>query len=157
MLNLDQKAAQYAQRMVKEGVRVKDAKALENLITKTLGVLQEQGIYAMMLFLFSRTSDEARIAPHIREQLYVLVGILPSFTNMNQPSAQETIATLANEDKKERENQFGERQADEAEIALPFYSDHVCENLDTLLMVKDLYEQTLIYARYGAEAEDKSS
>ena len=133
-LNLDQKAAQYAQKIVQAGLEAKkDAKAVENLMTKTLGVLQEQGVYAMILFLFSRSSDEERIAERIRPSLYGLLSELPAF--------------FQNEKLKELQN--GKVKS---ALALEFYSNHVCESLDTLLLVRDLYEQTLIYARYGAKA-----
>jgi len=138
-LNLDQQAAIYAQQMVQaalEGKAVKEAKAIENLITKTLGVLQEQGVYASMLFLFSRSSDEAKIAPAIRHSLYELLRQLPAFQSDTE------LASLTKESK--------------ASDVLPFYAKKVCGNLDTLLLVKDLYEQTLIYARYGAKAECKA-
>jgi hypothetical protein len=132
-LNLDQQAALCAQQMVKEGSPVKDAKALENVITKTLGVLQEQGVYACMLFLFSRTSHEEKITPKIRLALYRVLQKLPGYqTNV--------VLTGFNEESK-------------AVDVLPFYANNVCHDLDTLLLVKDLYEQTLIYARYGAKAE----
>jgi hypothetical protein len=137
MLNLDQQAAIQSQVIVREGVKVKDAKAVENLITKTLGVLQEQGVYAMMLFLFSRTSDEEKIAPHICAPLYVLLRQLPVFQDNTD---------LAGFDKNTT-----------AEPVLQFYAQAVCNNLDTLLLVKDLYEQTLIYARYGAKAAGKGA
>lgn len=136
MLNLDQQAAIQSQIIVREGVKVKDAKAVENLITKTLGVLQEQGIYAMMLFLFSRTSDEEKIAPHIRAPLYALLQQLPVFQNNAELSANLS--------------DFSASTA--AEPVLQFYAQAVCSKLDALLLVKDLYEQTLIYARYGAKA-----
>lgn len=132
MLNLDQQAAIQSQIIVREGVKVKDAKAVENLITKTLGVLQEQGVYAMMLFLFSRTSDEEKIAPHICAPLYVLLRQLPVFQDNTDLAG------------------FDENTA--AEPVLQFSAQTLCNNLDTLLLVKDLYEQTLIYARYGAKA-----
>jgi len=132
-LNLDQRAAHYAQEMVEGSLEVKDAKAAENLITKTLGVLQEQGVYAMMLFLFSRSSAEDEIAPKLRQPLYRLLQELPLSQNSQDLTG------------------FAENTA--AQQVLPFYADHVCSNLDTLLLVKELYEQTLIYARYGAKAE----
>jgi len=162
-LNLDQQAAIYAQQMVQaalEGKAVKEAKAVENLITKTLGVLQEQGVYASMLFLFSRRdcqawcgagnagvyasmlflfprgSEEAKIALSIRHSLYELLRQLPAFQSDTE------LASLTKESK--------------ASDVLPFYAKKVCGNLDTLLLVKDLYEQTLIYARYGAKAEGKA-
>lgn len=133
ILNLDQKAAHYAQKMVKGSVEVKDAKAAENLITKALGVLQEQGVYAMMLFLFSRSGAEDEIAPKLRQPLYRLLQELPLFQNSQDLTG------------------FAENTT--AQQVLPFYADRVCSNLDTLLLVKELYEQTLIYARYGAKAE----
>jgi len=152
-LNLDQKAAQCAQKIIESAIPKPDeAKAVENLITKTLSVLQEQGVYAMMLFLFSRTSKENKISPHIRQQLYDLLQTLPAFTNIKLPSAQETLDALAIGDNEGRKT----KQVAEAKQALSFYSDQVCQDLHTLFMVKDLYEQTLIYARYGAKAKGKS-
>lgn len=129
ILNLDQKAAQYAQKIISEGQQAGQAKEIENLITKTLGVLQEQGVYAMMLFLFSRTGKEKNISPHIRQQLYGLLQEIP-FVQIDIP-------------------------ADKAQEVFKLYSDQVCHDLDTLLLVKELYEQTLIYARYGAKAANK--
>lgn len=141
-LNLDRAAATYAQEMVRrtkgiQGVS-KPVETLERLVTKTLGVLQEQGVYAMVLFLCSRTSDEAKIAPVIRSQLFRLLRddenthFLPGFEKRNVPA----------------------NDAD-AQTALNFYSENVMEDLDTLLLVRELYEQTLIYARYGAKAEGR--
>jgi len=121
-LNLDQLAAQYAQKIVADG-----QDGLENLITKTLGVLQEQGVYACLLFLFSRTGNEKKLEKKTRPHLYNLLKELPSF--------QESVINDEN--------------------GLQFFSDSVCSDLDTLLLVKELYEQTLIYARYGAKAEGK--
>lgn len=122
-LNLDQLAAQYAQKIVTDGKA-----EIENLITKTLGVLQEQGVYACLLFLFSRTSNEKSLAAKTRPHLYALLKELPAFT-----------ASEINDSN-----------------ALKFYANAVCDDLDTLLLVKELYEQTLIYARYGAKAEGKA-
>lgn len=129
--NLDKLAAERAQAIVhnaKKGVPdvKKPVETLERLDTKALGVLQEQGVYALMLFLFSRTSDEKKVAPIIRNQLYEALKKLPDFKDADIK--------------------------DEAQKALEFYSKNVLEDLDTLILVRDLYEQTLIYARYGAKA-----
>jgi hypothetical protein len=135
-INLDQRAAHYAQEMVSQAVSDKKrAKPAENLITKTLGVLQEQGVYAMILFLFSRTGDEQKIAPKLRGPLYLLTKELPQYQNNGDLAIFE--------------------EKTEAQPVLAFYAQSVCENLDNLLLVKELYEQTLIYARYGAKAEGK--
>ena len=39
---------------------------------------------------------------------------------------------------------------------LKHVADQVCEKLELLLLVKNLFEQTLIYARYGAKARAES-
>ncbi|MCE7984165.1 MAG: hypothetical protein DYG89_23570 [Caldilinea sp. CFX5] len=120
-LNLDQLAAQSAQGIVAAGKA-----ECEILITKTLGVLQEQGVYACLLFLFSRSSrQEKDLVAKIRPHLYALLKELPAFT----------ASEITDQN------------------ALKFFADTVCADLDTLLLVKELYEQTLIYARYGAKAE----
>jgi len=139
-MNLDQKAAHYAQDMVAKAISVSDvgkpAETLERLVTKTLGVLQEQGVYATMLFLYSRSSDEAKIAPLIRAPLFRLLQDkdqnhqIPAFASKDVPT-----------------------DGANAETALAFYSEHVLNDLALLLLVRDLYEQTLLYARYGAKAE----
>lgn len=136
-LNLDKVAAESAQAMVKKAKEDPQVKmnvkkpvdTLERLATKALGVLQEQGVYAMMLFLFSRTSDEKEVAPLIRSQIYEALRKLPGF---------ETESIEDNSDK-----------------ALEYFTGKVLNNIDTLLLVRDLYEQTLIYARYAAKAEGK--
>jgi len=132
-LNLDRLAAKRAQAMVEAAQQAtankKSVETLERLSTKALGVLQEQGVYAMMLFLFSRSSDEAQIAPLIRTQLFEALRGLPSLSRGEIPQA-----------------------GTDAQTALRFYADEVLNDLDTLLLVRDLYEQTLIYARYGAKA-----
>ncbi|AEH44108.1 hypothetical protein Thein_0223 [Thermodesulfatator indicus DSM 15286] len=120
--NLDKVAQDHARKMLD----VSDKETLERLVTKALGVLQNQGVYAMMLFLFSRSSKEKEIAPVIRNSLYDALKRLVNFKN-------ETIV-------------------DSPKEALEFYSQKVVENLDTLLLVRDLYEQTLIYARFHAKA-----
>ncbi|MCL5960769.1 MAG: hypothetical protein M1358_15955 [Chloroflexi bacterium] len=139
-LNLGQKAAHYAQEMVAKARVVssvsKPMETLERLVTKTLGVLQEQGVYAMMLFLYSRSSDEAKIAPIVRAQLFRLLEDkdqdhqIPAFADKGVPA-----------------------DGAQAQTGLAFYEEHLMNDLDLLLLVRDLYEESLIYARYGAKAE----
>jgi hypothetical protein len=140
--NLDYWAADAAQKIVKETsqpiVPAKDSslktpkkEEVENLATKTLGVVQENGIYAGMLFLWSRTgkADEA-IALRIRGALLKLLTDRLGIT----PTGSEKA------------------DADNAAETLVYLNNRVCKELDTLIMVKQLWEQTLIYTRYGAKA-----
>ncbi|MCG2736949.1 MAG: hypothetical protein L6282_11240 [Candidatus Methanoperedenaceae archaeon] len=129
LTNLDQLAALYAQEMVKKG---KPVTVLERLVTKTLGVLQAQGVYAMMLYLLSRSGEEEKIAPIICNECYALIKKLPEFSGISVPSDKKKI--------------------------LEFYSSNdILGKIDTLLLIRDLYEQTLIYARYGAKAASKEN
>lgn len=123
--NLDRLAAETAQDIV-SGVDRQEAKDLERLVNKALGVLQEHGVYALMLFLFSRSGSEDEMARKIRPCLHQALRKLPAFGGMSIQ--------------------------DDLKSSLEFYTKHVLGNLDTLLLVRDLYEQILIYTRYGAKA-----
>lgn len=124
MRNLDTLAAQTAQQVITDTGSFK-ASEVENLATKALGVLQENGLYAAAIFLYSRSGTDAKIAPFVRKGLLGL-------------AAQEVVEQPTPED--------------QAQPALKFVTDHIAGDLDTLLLVKQLWEQTLIYVRYGAKA-----
>lgn len=122
--NLDLIAARTAQAIITDTAR-QGAAEVDNLITKALGVLQENGVYAALLYLYSRTnSTDKPIAEQTRLKLLSLIAEL---------GLQSPTRTDAN-------------------TALKFLTDHICNDLDRLLLVKQLWEQTLIYARYGAKA-----
>jgi len=124
-LDLDWLAAQTAQNIIKK-TEGQDANDVDNLLTKVLGVLQENGIYAAFLYLYSRTrSIEQPIAEQARR---ALLGTSPKL-GLTPPSDISTAAPI-----------------------LDFLTNQVCQDLDTLLLFKQLWEQTLIYARYGAKA-----
>ncbi len=123
MENLDTLAAKTAQAIVNATSQPKE---LDTLATKTLGVLQENGVYACTLFLFSRTRDvEKSLANVIQEELFSLCSNL-------LPDGRKVPAS-----KEER---------------LKFVANEIASDLDTLLLVKQVWEQTLIYVRYGAKA-----
>ena len=55
-MNLDLECARRAYGLLYDQTSI-DFKVLENLVTKTLGVLQENGIYALFLFLYSQKEN----------------------------------------------------------------------------------------------------
>lgn len=144
--NLDWHAAQAGQEIIKTTKthwnkgKEEETKAndVENLATKALGVLQENGVYGALLYLYSRSESEQHLAKPIRVQLLELTRLL----KLSPPPTGTK-----------------EKPVDvKAEQALKFLTDDICDDLDRLLLVKQLWEQTLIYARYGAKArgiEDK--
>lgn len=125
MDNLDTLAAHTAQAIIAATLDDYAGKEVDNLATKALGVLQENGVYAGMLFLYSRTGKDEDIAPVIRGRLLALVSTLVPGVAV---------------------------PPDDAQSALQCIADHIANDLDTLLLVKQVWEQTLVYVRYGAKA-----
>jgi hypothetical protein len=123
------RAAETAQAIIAQTIDL-DKATVENLATKTLGVLQEQGVYAATLFTFTRPDKEKKIAETMRQQLIGLArkGILD-----------KTLPPVT---------------ADTAKETLAFVTTQIANDLDTLLLVKQVWEQTLIYVRYGAKARE---
>lgn len=140
------KIAEVIGRSVKKGkVQARD---LETLATKALGVLQSQGVYAMALFLFSRSgkeSEETKMKAEERVATQILSWLWP----LREPyEALKNLQTNGNQPYTDKT--FGEVNSAKNDM-LKEWADLSC-NLDTLLLVRDLYEQTLIYARYHAKA-----
>lgn len=97
------------------------SKELEKLVTNALAVLEEQGIYALFLFLKAR--GDKNVSKELRKFLKVtpqraplLSGNADVFTSLQQ----------------------------------------IGNDLDKLLLARDLVRQTLVYARYHARVPQKS-
>jgi hypothetical protein len=119
--NLDYLAAKHAQKFI-ENANGKGGD-IENKVTKALGVLQENGVYACFLYLQAnkkkddRKDDSLALTQEMRALLEAL-GI----------------------------------KNDNGQDALTF-AQIISGDLHTLLLAKEALEQMLIYARYGAKAE----
>lgn len=121
MLHLDFEAAKAGQAIIGQAKEVGVARAkVENLLTKALGVLQENGPYACTLYLSSQTEEG--------EMAGIVCGALLDLAEVVVSSRPKGLS------------------------GCEYLSDHVCTDLQALLLVKRLWEQTLIYARYGAKA-----
>ncbi|MDM7913339.1 MAG: hypothetical protein QUS09_09605 [Methanotrichaceae archaeon] len=120
-VNLDQLCAKYGWQIAYEVHNV-IGKQSENHITKSLGVLQEDGVYAFFLYQESRGSREKEGAEKIKNCAKELLkeANITGFQNSNDP--------------------------------LQAVRDHLANDLDQLLLAKRLLEQALIYARYHAKA-----
>lgn len=141
--NLDRLAARHAQHIIRR-TKLKNpqddlstqqsAGDVDNAVTKALGVLQENGIYACALYLLSRTqAEEQDTAAVIRDEMLNLL------TNLGFPGWEKPNVTDA------RTN---------AETILKHLAEKVTgdNNLERLLLAKETLEQMFIYARYGAKA-----
>jgi hypothetical protein len=132
MQNIDLKAALAAHQILDAAFAAEnDTDQVENLITKALGIVQESGVYAATLFLLSRRAKpnqkDGRIAKACLPQLlslgFALIGSTRTFTP--ESAARDVLGPVASE---------------------------ICSDLDRLLLVKSVWEQTLIYCRYGAKS-----
>ena len=125
MPNLDSLCAQYGYDMVHEvapdGNLPKSEKSrLENTITKSLGVLQENGLYAFFLYLEYRKEETG--APQLRNKALELL-------------CHNDVSLLSSGS----EDHFQKVRV-------------LTQDLDKVLLARQLLEQMLIYARYHAKA-----
>lgn len=127
MGNLDQLCAQYGYEIASR-VCKKLGKKAENHITRSLGVLQEDGLYAFFLYQSSRGESEKEGAVKLREQAAELL-------------------------KNARIEPFGEVEDPLEAVRGNGHTPGLANKLDELLLAKRLLEQALIYARYHAKAE----
>ncbi|GET42752.1 hypothetical protein [Microseira wollei] len=125
--NLDRLAAEKAQAVI-ANTKSQKASDVENTVTKTLGVLQEDGVYACFLYLLAKEKDNGKAV--ITEMLDLLEKL--GF-GWNKPMNNGQIDLRP-------------------EIVLKHITDNVTQNLERLLLTKETLEQMLIYARYGAKA-----
>jgi hypothetical protein len=133
MINLDRLAAQHAQNIIRHAVDEKQddkkddkkklASSIDNTVTKSLGVLQENGIYACVLYLFAKENENGKLV--INEILGLLVGL--KFEKMTT----------------------GNNYVDSV---LTYINTQITTDLQRLLLARETLEQMLIYARYGAKA-----
>jgi len=121
--NLDRQCAEYGYRIAVE-VHQAIGKGAENHITKSLGVLQEDGVYAFFLYQESRGKSEKPGTDQLKALAAELLNKakIESFAPVSDPL--EAIR---------KEN-------------------GLAADLDNLLLAKQLLEQALIYARYHAKA-----
>lgn len=132
--NLDRLAAQHAQKiihcLVDGDKEVKAAAAsAENTVTKALGVLQEDGVFACFLYLKAKEKENGDVV--IEEMLKLLDGLgfgwgIPKEENGEVDTSVDNVLT--------------------------HITENVTADLERLLFAKETLEQMLIYARYGAKA-----
>jgi hypothetical protein len=138
MTILDKLAAQTAHEIVRRATK-DNAGTLDTLATNTLGVLQEQGVYASVLFLLSRSREVEK--PFALQVLTCWLGLLNNEklamlgAGFSEPWVMNT-----------------EQVPQHSQELLGHFAENIAGNLHRLIAIKQLFEQTLIYVRYGAKA-----
>jgi len=128
--NLDYLAAKHAQAVI-EATQGKKASEIDNTVTKALGVLQENGVYACFLYLLAKEKENGVVV--VGEMLKLLESLDFGWKAPRKEGSAEDVDTSPDK-------------------VLEHISERVTANLERLLLAKDTLEQMLIYARYGAKA-----
>lgn len=126
MIHLDLEAAKTAQSIMKDVKPTKEAvREAEDLITKALGVIQENGPYAAIVFLCSKISGEKDMPSVVRRNLLDLAEALGTASLTKSGDVRKVLDSVVKS---------------------------VSADTDALLLVKEAWEQTLIYARHSAQS-----
>jgi len=123
MQNTDMICAKYGSQ-----IAVELNKSEESLVNKSLGVLQEDGVYAFFLFLAAQSKgNNSTPAYCIHTNIF---DLLKDFF----PSIKKHLAT-------------------QEEDILSIIRDNLAEDLNDLFLSRDIIERTMIYARYHLKAK----
>ena len=145
LINLEPLAASAANKIVNTSLsKNAEATEVENIVTKSLGVLTEQGIYALGLFLATRKRNkdehkrndrksDAIVADSIHLYLASLLKETYLFTD-SLKNKQDVITDFYRE------------------ITAPNENESSVDALRRILLIKQIFETTLTYARYAAKA-----
>ena len=125
--NLDRISAEMGFKLAKNFESEDDARKLENLVTKALGVLIEDGLFAYVIWLKSRSENEKK---YCRKIIEVSSNLLKD----------ERIALASKDD----------NSKDLQDMALDISTD-----IQKTLLARQLLERMLTYARYRAKALQK--
>jgi len=137
--NLDQLCAQFGYQIAQNvNGELSKGSDTENLITKSLGVLQEDGVYAFFLYLASQIKEKK---------------------GDKKDKRSDAARALANQAAKLLKHEWLKLiQVDDGEDAYKKAMEEIrregglASRLNDLLLAKRLLEQALIYARYHAKA-----
>lgn len=120
MQNTDMICAKYGSKIA--GID----KLSEPLVNKSLGVLQEDGVYSFFLFLAAQAKGiQNTQADCIQKDIFDLLKVF--FQSIK--NSQEDILSIVR--------------------------NNLAEDLDDLLLSKDIIERTMVYARYHLKAKPK--
>ena len=126
MINLEPLCAKYGHRMIRpSGIKISEQ---ENVITKALGVLTENGIYAMCINLLSCNKKKYGKS--------ILIEDLQALWRENQLNLIHGRQPVTNNP-----------------AVLLEQVRNIAENLPHLILAKRVTEQALTFARYHAKAD----
>ena len=131
-MNIDLKCAEAANEISKIGLD-------ESSITKSLGILQEDGIYAFFLYILSQKDEAVKLS----KKTYDLLNFFE--TKLGDINSLYEDWEGATNDKKDKKKIY-------SDILLNKIRTNILNDLDKLFFCKEIIERTLIYARYNLKA-----
>ncbi len=118
--NVDMICADYGSK-----IAAKIDKSDESLVNKSLGVLQEEGVYAFFLFLAAQDKGKKSTSAYcIQTEIFDLLKVF--FQSIK--NSQEDILSIAR--------------------------NNLAEDLNDLFLSRDIIERTMVYARYHLKAKE---
>lgn len=151
--NLDKLSAESSQKILElKGERVREDKEvtpgnIEKICTSALAVIQEQGLYAGFLFLLSK-SGKGRKMEELSVEEFVSCNIV--FYLVDLLNSDELWEIGCQYDNKNLKTPL-EVNIYKLDI-LKHVNNVITADLKKLLLIKSIFQQTLIYARYCAKA-----
>ena len=125
------------------------AKDVENLVTKALGVVQESGPFACGLFLLSKAGDKP-----IEETPYEAVVACHILSRLLSLPAQYALADIQ---QAWRDGVLEPKQVNGAKSQIiPHLVKLAGVSIERLLLIKQIWERTLTYARYMARSRKEA-
>ena len=119
MKNVDMICAEHSSKIARID------KLSEPLVNKSLGVLQEDGVYAFFLFLAAQAKGEKNTPAYcIQKDIFDLLKV------------------------------FFQSIKDSQEDILSIVRNNLAEDLNDLFLARDIIERTLVYARYHLKAKE---
>ena len=118
--NIDMICAKYGSKIARID------KLSEPLVNKSLGVLQEDGVYSFFLFLAAQAKGKQNTpADCIQKDIFDLLKV------------------------------FFQSIKDSREDILSIVRNNLAEDLNNLFLARDIIERTMVYARYHLKAKPK--
>ena len=125
----------------------------ETIIQKSLGILQEDGIFAFFIYLLSMEGKEkeGKVSIEIQKNIGKLfsdntVGLVDSSLVDSIEKKKDILEKLRKNDKQD----YAEKNKINNELLNKI--KNLTDDINVLLLAKSLIEKTLIYARYQAKS-----
>lgn len=155
MTNLDALAARAAETMCaaigmkcKKDEQIKPEQA-DGFFTKALGMVQESGIYAAVVYMQYRGGDWTEVSGADHEEVLAAYALSALLNLLREPALASMGVAFGKE--------VGPGEVNGSKPAVRRHAAAICEKgSETVFLTKELWERALTYARYTARGQKKA-